>query len=47
MANKGVKKKKSNYTNADRIKNRIRKLSKHIKNNPSDEVAKKALTNTK
>ena len=43
MARRGANKKGSKYTNATRLKNRMRKLNKHLKNNPNDGVAIKAL----
>lgn len=47
MARKGNQKKKSNYSNGTRIKNRLRRLSKHLLKNPQDNDAQKALKNTK
>jgi ribosomal protein S15P/S13E len=46
MARRGSNKKGSNYTNGTRIKNRLRKLSKHLRNNPDDKDAQRALNNT-
>jgi ribosomal protein S15P/S13E len=43
MARKGSQKRKSNYTNATRIKNRIRRLTKHISKHPNDQNAQKAI----
>ena len=47
MARRGTKKRKSNYTNATRIKNRLRRLSKHISKHPNDQTAKTAVGNSK
>lgn len=47
MANKGVKKKKSKYTNGTRIKNKLRKVNKHLKKHPNDKDAANVLNNLK
>lgn len=47
MANRGIKKKKSNYTNGTRIKNKIKKVNKHLKKHPTDKDAEKSLINLK
>lgn len=47
MARKGSKKKKSNYSNATRVANRIRNITKHLKTHPNDLVSQKALQTTK
>lgn len=43
MANKSVKRKKSKYSNAIRIANKIKKLTKHTKKHKNDNAAIKAL----
>lgn len=43
MARRGNQKRKSKYTNATRIKNRLRKLSKHLKKHSNDKTAQKAI----
>jgi len=47
MARRGGQKRKSNYTNNIKIKNRLRRLSKHLTKHPNDEDAQKAVKNTK
>lgn len=47
MARRGAKKRKSNYTNATRIKNRLRRLSKHLSKHPNDQTAQTAVKVTK
>ncbi len=43
MARRGANKKGSKYTNATRLRNRLRKLTKHLRHNPEDQDAQKAL----
>lgn len=43
MANRGVKKRKTKYSNAIRIKNKTRRLERHLKKHPNDLDAKKAI----
>lgn len=43
MANKGTKKRKSKYNNSIRIKNAIKRLTKHLKKHSNDSDAKKKL----
>lgn len=47
MARKGSQKRKSNYTNATRIKNRLRRLSRHLSKHPNDQSAQTAIKVTK
>jgi ribosomal protein S15P/S13E len=44
MARRGANKRGSKYTNTTRLRNRMRKLNKHLKNNPNDGDAIKALS---
>ena len=46
MANRGVKKRKSKYSNSIRLKNKSRKLNKHLSKHPKDKDAQKALKET-
>jgi ribosomal protein S15P/S13E len=43
MARRGINKKGSKYSNANRVRNKIKRLTKHLKTNPQDNDAKKAL----
>lgn len=47
MARRGIKKKKNSYTNGTRIKNKIKKINKHLKLHPTDKDAEKSLTSLK
>lgn len=47
MARRGGKKRKSNYTNATRVKNRLRRISRHLSKHPNDKTAHTALGNSK
>jgi ribosomal protein S15P/S13E len=44
MANRGVKKRKTKYSNHIRLKNKTRRLNKHLNKHPEDTIAKRALS---